>query len=383
MKLEDLLNHQLLFLPKNWIELGYTSYYECVVNEGEKYLKLISEIDDSTVWGEDEMIGNLSKQHLLMAARDFFQAVYKTLQCYLNEGNPHKAYNILDKNLIETETKSISKPLIFYLEFSPLYPRHYRIRIKKDKADLKDIFHVPFELRHEINAYRYSISGYPTLYLANSIYLAYKELGAPDYDNLYVSKFIHTGYLNNTETLLDMTNKPMSDTPEFQFKFLARWILTMSCSIKVGFPDSPFKPEYVIPQIILQWVKNNINIGHRNVIGVSYSSTRIKDYKKGFYGFFYNTAIPIHHSNERGFCDVLSKQFCLTKPVHFNEVLKLDTNVIQQGQVKSVELNGATIYYIKSHFGKVEQVLSESPYSELFYVDGKKVNKKKHEHNTQ
>ena len=373
MKLEDLLNHQSLILPKNWRELGYSSYYECVVKEGQKYLKLVSKIDDSTIWGKDKIIGILSKQHLSNVARDFFQAVYKTLQCYLNEGNPHKAYNILDKCLNEDENKSNSKPLIYYLEFNHLYPQHYRIRVKNEQADLKDLFHVPFELRHKIRSYRYSISGYPTLYFSNSVYLAYQELGTPDYDNLYVSKFMHTEYFNNKETLLDMTNKPMFDTPEFQFKFLARWILTMSCSIKVGFPDSPFKPEYVIPQIILQWVKNNINIGHRKVIGVSYSSTKIQDYKNGFYGFFYNTAIPIHHSNKSGFCDVLSKQFCLTKPINFREALKLDTNVIQQGQVKSVEMNGATIEYIKSDFGKIEQILSELPYSELFCVNGEKL----------
>lgn len=373
MKLEDLLSHQSLILPKNWRELGYYSYYECVINEGKKYINLISEIEDLTVWGEDKIIGNLSKQHLLTVAKNYFQAVYKTLQCYLNEGNPHKAYNILDKYLIKTENKSTFKPLIYYLEFSHLYPQHYRIRPKEDKVDLKDIFHVPFEIRHKINSNRYSIPGYPTLYLSNSVYIAYQELGAPDYDNLYVSKFMHTEWFNYSETLLDMTNKPMFDTPDFQFKFLARWILTMSCSIKVGYSDSPFKPEYVIPQIILQWVKNNINIGHRKVIGVSYSSTKVQDFKNGFYGHFYNTAIPIHHSNKSGFCDVLSKQFCLTKPINFSKALKLDTNVIQQGQVKSFEMNGATIEYIKSDFGKIEQVLSEVPYSELFYVDGNKI----------
>jgi hypothetical protein len=373
MKLEDLLNHQLLNLPKNWRQLGYNSYYECVVNEASNYLKLISEIDDSINYGEDKYIGRLSKQHLLSAARGFFQAVIKTLQSYLNEGNPHKAYNILDKIIKEESREEACKALIFYLEFNHLYPQHYRIRAKNGKAELKDLFHVPFELRQIINSNRYSIPGYPTLYFSNSIYLAYKELGDPDYDDLYVSKFLHTRYFNNSETLLDMTNKPMWDSPEFQFKFLARWILTMACSIKVGYPNSPFKPEYVLPQIIFQWVKNNINIGHRKVIGVSYSSTKISDNKEGFYGYFYNTAIPIHSSNKEGFCDVLSKQFCLTKPISFNEALKLDKKASQQGQVKSVEMNGAHVEYVKSDFGKIEQVLSENPYSELFYVNGKKV----------
>lgn len=373
MELVDLLNQSLLFLPKNWKELGYTSYYNCVINEGQKYLDLISEIDDSTIWGKDYRIGNLTKQHLFMAARDFFQAIKETLDCYLNEANPHKAYNILDKKLCQKLNDGISFPLMYYLEFNKIYPQFYRLRSKKDHAELNDLFHVPFELRHIINSNRYSLPGYPTLYLSNSVYVAYHEIGAPDYDNLYVSKFGYTGFPNNTETLLDMTNKPMSYFPECQFKFLARWILTMSCSVKVGYPDSSFKPEYVIPQIIFQWVKNNVNIGdNKKVIGVSYSSTKIQDYKAGFYGFFYNTAIPIQHSNESGYCDFLSKQFCLTKPVSFQEILKSNSKVELQDQVKTVEIKGDPVEYIKTDFGKIEQVLTEPKYSDLFYVDGRK-----------
>jgi hypothetical protein len=373
MKLEELLKHQLLILPKNWRNLGYSSYYNCVVKESSNFLKLIGELDDSESYGEDKEIGFLSKQHLVSSARGFFQAVIKTLQSYLNEGNPHKAYNVLNE-ILKTENKEENcKSLISYLEFNHLYPRHYRLRTKQGEAKLKDLFHVPFEIRHIINSNRYSIPGYPTLYFSNSIYLAYKELGDPDYDDLYVSKFYHTRHFNNSETLLDMTNRPMWDSIESKFKFLARWILTMSCSIKVGFPNSPFKPEYVLPQIILQWVKNNINIGHRKVIGVSYSSTKIIDNGEGFCGHFYNTAIPIHHSNKEGFCDVLAKQFCLTNPILFNKALELAKEATIQGQVKSVELNGASIEYVNSDFGKIEQVLSETPYSELYYVTGTKI----------
>lgn len=373
MELVDLLNQSLLFLPKSWKELGYTSYYNCVINEGQKYLDLLSEIDDYTIWGKDRIIKDLTKQHLLIVARDFYDTVKDTLDCYLNEGNPHKAYNMLDKKLSQKLNDDLSFPLMYYLEFNNIYPEFYRLRSKKDQAELNDLFHVPFELRHTIKSNRYSIPGYPTLYLSNSVFVAYHEIGALEYDNLYVSKFRYTGFPNNSETLLDMTNKPMSCFPECQFKFLARWILTMSCNISVGYPDSPFKPEYVIPQIIFQWVKNNVNIGYnKNVIGVSYSSTKIQDYKTGFYGFFYNTAIPIQHSNESGYCDVLSKQFCLTKPVSFNKILKSNSNVELQGQVKTVEINGDPTEYIKTDFGKIEQVLTEPKYSDLFYVDGRK-----------
>lgn len=372
MNLEELLNHKSLVLPKNWRNLGYASYYECVVKEGESFLKLISNLDESEEYGESEFLGKMNKGHLQSSAKMFFEAVIAALESYLNEGSPHKAYSVLNDVLNIDAIAEGRKSLAFYLDFKNLYPEHYRLRTKEDEAELSDLFHIPFYLRHKVNSNRYSIPGYPTLYFSNSIFLAYKELENPDYDDLFASKFIYTKYDNQTETLLDMTNRPMWNNMESKFKFLVRWMLTMSCSVKVGFPNSPFKPEYIIPQIILQWVKNNINVGKRKVIGVTYSSTKIIDNKEEFNGHFYNTAIPIHiHSlGNNGYCDVLSKQFSLTKPINFNNAMSMNKDVNLQGQVKTIELNGAKVEYVNSDFGKIEQILSEKPYSELFYING-------------
>jgi hypothetical protein len=382
MKLDDLLKHPSLTLPKNWKILGYPSYYACVVNESSNFLNLLEELDDDVCYGKGEFIGNLTKDKLVSTAYHFRLMTINALQCYLNKGNPHETYNIIDEglkagitNVIKERNKdSDYKPPLFYLEFENLYPEHYRLREKQGTADLGDLFHVPFECRHNIASSRYSIPGYPTLYLSNSIFLAYKELREPEYDNLFVSKFRYTEYNNRTETLLDLTNRPHRETPEFKFKFLARWVLIMACSIEVGFPDSPFKPEYILPQILLQWVKKNINIGDRKVIGVTYSSTKIVGSHKGFYGYFYNTAIPIHSSNKEGYCSMLSKQFCMTQPISFHKALEYEHEVSIQGQVKTIEINGASVDYVKTDFGKIEQVLSETPHSELYYVNGKRLN---------
>lgn len=380
MKLDELLKHPILTLPKNWKILGYPSYYECVVKESSNFLNLLEELDVPESYGKDEFIGKLTKEKLIYTAYLLRLMIVNALQCYLNEGNPHETYNIINECLVNGRTKGVkevnnnsdNKPPMFYLEFNHLYPQHYRLRKKQGAANLGDLFHVPFEHRHEVASARYSIPGYPTLYLSNSIFLAYKELSEPGYNNLYVSKFRHTEYFNRTETLLDLTSKPLWDTPECKFKFLARWILIMACSIEVSFPNSPFRPEYILPQILFQWVKNNINIGHRKVIGVTYSSTKIIDSRDSFYGHFYNTAIPIHSSNKEGYCSVLSKQFCMTQPMSFYKALEYEREVNIQGQVKTIEINGASVEYIKTDFGKIEQSLSVRPYSELYYVNGQK-----------
>lgn len=373
MKLDKLLKQQLLILPKSWKDFGYSSYYDCVVNESTKFLNLLCKLDDTENYGESKYIGDLTKENLISIVSNFRSMVLAVLQCYLNKGNPHEAYNVLNKWLTQKEPKSTNKPLLFFLEFDNIYPQHYRLRKTHSKVniDFGDLFHIPFEERHNIQSNRYSISGYPTLYFSNSVFLAYKELGELDYDGLFVSKFRHTRHFNKTETLLDMTNKPVDNTVESKFKFIARWILLMACSVKVGFSTSPFKPEYILPQIIFQWVKNNIKIGSRKIIGIKYSSTKIIDNKDGFYGYFYNTAIPIRHSGKNGYCDTLAKQFCMTKPISFHEALKHTGETSIQGQVKSIEINGASVEYENTDFGKIEQVLSTSPYSEWFHVSGK------------
>ena len=365
MKLKELLKQKSLILPKNWKALGYSSYYDCVVHESSSFLKMLEELDDAESYGKDKYIGDLTKKSLISISHDFRLMVIEALECYLNKGNPHETYNVLNEWLTKKNKDLTQQPLMFYLEFDNIYPIHYRLRKKQGKMGLGDIFHVPFESRQKVSSNRYSIAGYPTLYFSNSVFLAYKELAEPDYDNLYVSKFHHTRFFNITETLLDMTNAPIYNSVEYEFKFLARWILLMACSIKVGFHDSPFKPEYILSQIIFQWVKNNINIGSRRVIGVKYSSTKIDNSGEALYGHFYNTAIPIHHSNQNGYCDVLAKQFMITQPISFHEALKNIEITNIQGQVKSIEINGALIDYIKTDFGKIEQALSNAPYLEL------------------
>lgn len=367
MKIDELLNHPLLELPKKW-RPDYTSYYESVIRIGLEYLKLVKSLDQDQISGEDQYLKSYSHQHLVQGCTAVYQAVVHCIRIYLDQGNPHKAYETFNEHFsYNKEIENSAQPL-FYIETAHIYPRLYRLRKMDFKAKREDLFHVPFEQRYKLASNRYSIPGYPTLYFSNSIYTAYKELGEPDYDDLYASKFQHTGFYNRTESVLDLMNYPQFDDPSYIYRYIARWPLVMACNIKVGVPNAPFKPEYILPQIVLQWVKNNLKIGSRKIIGVMYPSSKFAVNQEQFDGSFYNTAIPVHHSNKEGFCDVLSKMFVLTKPISFNEALSTNFKATQQGQVKSISLNGAKTEYIETDFGKIEEVLSHDPYNQLLEV---------------
>ena len=125
--------------------------------------------------------------------------IKKTIEAYY-EGNPSKAYRILSTTLKETD-------LIIYLNKKSLIHNGsnlYRIRIKDSNYPLnrKEIFHIPYNLRELVATQRYSIPGLPSLYLANSIYVAWEELGRPSSNLIQAARFKNTRDLK----LLDLSN---------------------------------------------------------------------------------------------------------------------------------------------------------------------------------
>ncbi len=66
----------------------------------------------------------------------------------------------------------------------------YRVRCSDSElSERKDMFHIPFHLRHLVGTQRYSIAGLPCLYLGTSIYVCWQEMGKPDLNKMYLSRF--------------------------------------------------------------------------------------------------------------------------------------------------------------------------------------------------
>jgi|GEM_PF-2384919 len=86
------------------------------------------------------------------------------------------------------------------------------------------------------------------------------------------------------------------------------WPMIAICSIKVGNHKNHFKPEYIIPQMILQWVRYNSAI----VQGIKFSSTHIDLNIGANQGEFYNIVIPVYDNKPTGYCSTLSKMFKMT-----------------------------------------------------------------------
>lgn len=152
--------------------------------------------------------------------------------------------------------------------------RLYRIREGNSQYNRLDLFHIPMDKRHLIKSYRYSIPGYPCLYLSTGVELCWFECGMPKKFNYSIFQLdISDG---EPLKLISVNINPVDlvsgvecwyrNNPEDRDKidnFLLQYLITHSlraaCSVQVSNRDNAFIQEYIIPQLLLLWVRKNNN----------------------------------------------------------------------------------------------------------------------------
>lgn len=121
-----------------------------------------------------------------------YSIIIKAVKCYLN-GFPARAYSKF-KTLMET---LMVQPLQLYEKsiYEQLFDKYndpldlYRIVGVSDnkKYDRTRVFHTPYNLRSKVSTSRYSIAGYPSLYLGTSIDLCREEVRLNPYDKFEIA----------------------------------------------------------------------------------------------------------------------------------------------------------------------------------------------------
>ena len=72
------------------------------------------------------------------------------------------------------------------------------------------------------------------------------------------------------------------------------WPLIASCSIQVNDYTDNFKPEYIIPQFLLQWARDN-----KEIDGIRYSSTHIERNSLQGHSGLSNLVLPVKENKEK------------------------------------------------------------------------------------
>ena len=152
---------------------------------------------------------------------------------------------------------------------------HTFYRMRADEFNLKDIkqfYHIPFKLRHLCTSYRFSISGYPCLYLGYSKSVCLAEISP---NGTMCGVELRKENLKDL-VILDLTFPEKSqnnNNPDNVMKFIRAWPLIASCYLVMANEqinrDSKFREEYIIPQMLTAYLKHKTSIH-----GICYYSTR-------------------------------------------------------------------------------------------------------------
>lgn len=216
--------------------------------------------------------------------------------------------------------------------------KFYRVRSAPNSAiekDANEMFHIPSKKRQLASNERFSLCGFPSLYLSTMQQLAWQECGYPP--EYYCSEF---QYL-----LLDVQDDwkiiALCSPREIHHRFLATrynadefdlWLsiierclkmypLVLACSFTNANGKAPFKQEYIIPQMLMQWVHRNKD----KYNGISYFSCIDMRSEKSVWSA-YNLVLPaLPPYDDDGLSLALKKHFNWSMPTYVRVPI-LDSN---------------------------------------------------------
>ena len=254
-------------------------------------------------WGADQ-------SSFYNAAETACNTVFKAYKLAL-AGRREEALTLLysyyfGKGIIEQFIEEIHKDTKFY-----------RLR-PSDNYKLfseEEMFHLPFEKCLKTSNYRFSISGLPILYLGSSMYGCWLEANQPDIEKANVALYqIDSGTRVKCLSLI-MPQRKDKVTKE-RIKLLP---LILASTMKAQQPKEPFRPEYVISQLLTECVlKYNAEQKPDYLLGIKYLSTKRSNegnyYSGERYNYLYeNYAFPPVEYKFYGVCPKLRKCFSLIR----------------------------------------------------------------------
>lgn len=256
---------------------------------------------------------------------------------------------------------------------------YYRTRERKPGVEfsIQDMFHIPLNKRGIVSTQRYSSLGYPCLYLGNSIYSCWEEMRRPIFNNLMFSAY----KVKYTFRVFDMRIPSDSDyASEVLVQTIRRLPLVLACSFIVKNPSDVFKPEYVIPQMLIETIIcNNRKITQCEksridpdvIWGFIYTSTHIsKDFPYGRH-FLENIVLPVIESNNpSNYCHCLASLFDISQPLCYEyESLKENTSrIFWEIDEEKTDEEKLKEQYGQSKMGYLEEKLKNAQFGMLDHI---------------
>ena len=359
----SLLNGDELRLPKNREDDDFVAYVKKIL---KNYLVVIKVFD-----GDEALIIKENHQKI----ESFCNSIIKSIELYY-DGFISSSFDVFSEGM------ALLKEQLFLYKKKTIPTNLFKIRRgKPNPFESKEMFHIPFEKREKCISYRFSISGFPSLYLGNSIYTCLREVGIRN-EPWSVSLF---SILEKELKLIDISipTRHLGELfygtkelgiPLYSFKdYIIAWPLTALCSIKVK-NNYEVKPESIIPQHMMQWVRQN-----EDVEGIVYNSTKFDDDSiSTSIDPHLNYVFPVKKISSHGHCQSLKSKIKLTDPVYFDTVVD-SSNIHVKNPMPSdpkdfpfpgwnkqaITHNKETLSYRETIYGVLEEKLFNMPLKTL------------------
>lgn len=264
-KLEWILSHAFLdntvWAP--FVVARDIDYYD---NLCDKYRALYNDVKAAGADTESlEVIARYTKK-VREAIRKYYDGRISTSHTIIKNllrellGHP-LAVNVIDHS---KAFPGISKEIQFY---------RARTNEKVITYSPRDMLHIPFDQRGKTGNYRFSIPGIPSLYLGNTTYACWIELGCPADYQYNVSPVL----LDGTQRILNLAvmTRRQWDLHEYDTDYVHCWlkliVLMIATSYVIQENDRIFKSEYIISQSIMLGCKE------LGLDGIAYFSKRVDD----------------------------------------------------------------------------------------------------------
>lgn len=285
---------EIPFLIEQWFsERTDESYYVFLDKLLVKYVNLLKEKQIIVSKFFEEKI---EYQDVIGDINELIGYIKRALNHYL-DGSMSTSYNSFNKwwnGKVNHPGASMLVNKVYPVEKNDVF---YRIRTDSKESKpfkVEEMFHVPFHLRHRVNTNRFSLPGFPALYMSRSIYTCWEEMRRPPLDKFCVSKII----AKEKVKLLDLRLWRTLSDKESAVEYLSMLPIIIACSFKTKDDTGTFKLEYVIPQMILHSViKENDYRGKHRYEGIVYNSTRFhQGLYSNEYSFSEDFIIPVRKS---------------------------------------------------------------------------------------
>lgn len=229
-------------------------YYDSVKEKLTLFISLLKALKAS-----DEIIDNSNKfkENLTKIIRQYYKGNIASAQIQMTN-------NIKNICAYDKKAKVLVQNSEVFNDTNMNIP-FFRARLDADEEGFKsdEMGVVPFDKRSKISTARFSMPGVPCLYLGNTSYVCWLELGKPADHRFNVAPI----YLDRTQIIFDLAvrfngvynivDRDYYNDNSFILKenidigYIKRIMLFICSSFRVKEQNRVFKSEYIIPQLIM------------------------------------------------------------------------------------------------------------------------------------